>query len=119
VPDHRRIRARPTTISERRLIRAARRGDAAAQARLLALYEPMVRRIARRLDLLGGERDDLAQEARVGVVDAARTWDPGRGVPFRNFAWLCATREVGMAVSAARAGKHQILTAACSLERRA
>jgi hypothetical protein len=82
MPDHRCTRARPTTIWERRLIRAARRGDAASQARLLSIYEPMVRRIARTLYLPGGDRDDLAQEARVGVIDAARTWDPARGVPF-------------------------------------
>jgi RNA polymerase sigma factor (sigma-70 family) len=117
MPDHRCTRARPTTIWERRLIRAARRGDAASQARLLSIYEPMVRRIARTLYLPGGDRDDLAQEARVGVIDAARTWDPARGVPFSNFAWLCATREARMAVSAARARKHQVLNTACSLER--
>ena len=87
-------RPRPTTNWERRLIRSAGRGDAVAQARLLSLYEPMVRRIARRMFLPGGDRDDLAQEARVGVIDAARVWDPRRGVPFSSFAHLCAVREV-------------------------
>ena len=33
----------PTTVSERRLILAARRGDATAQARVLSQYEPMMR----------------------------------------------------------------------------
>src|SRR3954452_13056653 len=106
---------RSTSPSERRAILAARRGDAAAQARVLSQYEPMMRLIARRLYLPGGERDDLAQEARMGLVDAMRRWDPARGVPFSNFAWLCATREARNAVDAARAAKHHVLTMALPL----
>jgi len=105
-----------TTRAERRLILAARRGDATAQTRVCSQYEPMMRLIARRLYLPGGEPDDLAQEARVGLVEAVQTWDPTRGVPFSNFAWLCATREARSAINAARAHKHQLLTTAASLE---
>jgi RNA polymerase sporulation-specific sigma factor len=71
-----------------------------------------VRRIARSLYLLGGETDDLAQCARLGILDAIRAWDPERRVPFRSFAWLCAVREARMAVNSARAGKHQPLNGA-------
>jgi len=77
----------------------------------------MVRHIARRFFLPGGDREDLAQEARWGVTEAMRTWDGTRGVPFSSFAWLCATREARMAVSAATASKHRVLTAAQSLDR--
>ena len=65
-----------TSTRERRLIRAAKRGDRAAQAELLTNYAPMVRRIARSLYLPGGETDDLAQSARLGILDAIRAWDP-------------------------------------------
>jgi Sigma-70 region 2 len=68
----------PTSIAERRLLRAAKRGDRAAQAELLRRYEPLVRHIARTLYLPGGDADDLAQSARLGIVDAARAWDPKR-----------------------------------------
>ena len=101
-----------TPTWERRLIRAAKRGDHAAEARLLALYEPMVRCITAALYLPGGDRDDLDQEARIGILQAIRDWDPERRVPFRNFAWLCAVREAHMAVNAARARKHQPLNGA-------
>jgi RNA polymerase sporulation-specific sigma factor len=98
-----------TPIWERRLIRAAKRGDHAAESQLLTLYEPMVRCITATLYLPGGERDDLDQETRVGILQAIRDWDPERRVPFRCFAWLCAVREARMAVNAARARKHQPL----------
>src|SRR4051794_1614409 len=97
----------PTTDFERRLILAARRGDTTAQARVLSRYEPIIRLIARRLYLPGGEATDLAQEARIGLLDALRTWDPTCGVPFSNFAWLCAIRDARNAVRAARRHKHQ------------
>ena len=67
----------------------------------------MARRIAGSLYLPGGEREDLAQEARVGILGAIRAWDPGRSVPFRCFAWLCGLREANTAVNAARAAKHR------------
>jgi RNA polymerase sporulation-specific sigma factor len=104
-----------TTISERRLIRDARRGNRAAETRLIGLYEPMARYIALTHFMLGGERDDLAQHARLGILCAIHAWDPSRCVPFRSFAWLCAVRETRMAVNAARAGKHQPLNGARTL----
>src|SRR3954451_21956414 len=106
----------PTSEPERRLIRAARRGDATAQTRILAQYEPMMQRVARRLYLPGSEPEDLAQEARLALLDATRTWDPDRGVPFSNFAWMCATREARNALRAARRHKHHLLTTATRLE---
>ena len=106
-----------TPLWEQRLIRAAKRGDRDAEAQLLELYEPMVRRIAGSLYLPGGEREDLAQEARLGIFAAIRGWDSSRSVPFRCFAWLCALREANTAVSAARAAKHQPLNHARSLHR--
>ena len=105
----------PTAARERRLVLAAGRGDAGAQAELLHAYEPMVRHLAHRFYLPGGEPQDLAQQARIGVIDAARTWDPSSGVPFSSFAWLCATRDVQMLIATARAHKHEILTRAARL----
>ena len=104
-----------TAIVERRLIRDAKRGDRSAEARLIELYEPMARYIAMTHFMPGGERDDLAQHARLGILGAIHAWDPRRRVPFRSFAWLCAVREARMAVSAARAGKHQPLNDARGL----
>ena len=63
----------------------------------------------------GGESDDLAQHARLGVVYALRAWDPCRRVPFSSLAWLCAVRETRRAANAARAGKHQPLNGARAL----
>jgi len=111
-----RTQPHPTSGRERRLIADAKRGDQMAQVRLLAEYEPMVRKMSRQFKLPGGERDDLAQEARWGVVEAMRAWDAERGVPFHVFAKLCAIHEVQMAVTSASSRKHRVLTQAVELD---
>jgi DNA-directed RNA polymerase specialized sigma24 family protein len=117
MPDNFRLHTRPTPAWERRLIAAARRGDARAQARLLRQYDPLVQRLAHTFYLPGSEREDLAQEARIGIlIEAVRGWNPDCGVPFSAFAFLCATRETRVAVYSARAKKHEVLTAATRMD---
>jgi RNA polymerase sporulation-specific sigma factor len=108
-------RSGPTSLAERRLIRAARRGDRAAQAELLRRHEPMVRHVSRCFRLPGGDSDDLEQHVRLAILDAARDWDPKRRVPFRAFAWICAVRAARLAVKSALAGKHRPVNQALAL----
>src|SRR3954468_23642148 len=105
-----------TSLQERRVIARAKCGDRKAQAALLARYEPMVWRIARSVYMPGGDVDDLAQGARLAILDAARCWDPARRVPFRSFAYLCAVREAQMEVKSARSGRHKALNDAYPLD---
>jgi RNA polymerase sporulation-specific sigma factor len=102
--------------AERRLVRAAMRGDRRARNELVARYEPLVRAIVARYFLPGGEREDLAQHGRVGVVIAIGDWDPARGVPFRHFAAMCVRHQVHTALSRAGSARHALLTCADSLD---
>ena len=55
-------------------------------------YEPLVQRVVWKLRLPRGcEREDLAQEARVGLLAAIRAWRPERG-PFPAFADRCVIK---------------------------
>jgi RNA polymerase sporulation-specific sigma factor len=98
----------------RRLIRAARRGDGRAENELACRYEPLVQHIVRTLKLPRWcERDDLAQEARLGLLAAMRAWRPERGA-FPAFARLCVQNEALLAVIAASRQKHRALNLAVS-----
>lgn len=98
------------------LIDAAQRGDPVAERELLRRYEPLVQRVVRKVRLPPGcEREDLAQEARVGLVAAIRAWQPARG-PFAALADRCVTNQVLLAVEAACRRKHQLLSRATSLD---
>ena len=100
----------------RRLVQAAQRGDRRAADEVVRRYEPLVQRAVRRLKLpLWCHAEDLAQEARLGVVMALRSWRPERGA-FPAFAQRCVRNQVLFAVISASRQKHQALNLAVSLE---
>jgi len=99
-----------------RLLEAAQHGDLDALEQLARLYEPLVQRVVWKLKLpLGCEREDLAQEARVGLLAAIRAWRPERG-PFPAFADRCVSNQALLALQAAAAHKHQVLSRAIRLD---
>lgn len=100
----------------RRLLEAAQRGDSRAQEELVRRYEPLVQRVVWALTPPRGcEREDLVQEARMGLLAAIRAWRPERG-PFPALADRCVRNQALLAVKAARRHKQQILSHAISLE---
>lgn len=107
----------PPRSTQPRLIEAAQHGDAAAIDHLVRRYDPLVQRVVWRVKPPRGcEREDLAQEARIGLIAAIRAWQPERG-PFPAFADRCVTNQTLLAVEAAARKKHQILSRAVSLDR--
>jgi RNA polymerase sporulation-specific sigma factor len=103
------------TGTQRRLLKAAQQGDRAAIEQLLRRYERLIWRLVWSLHPPPGcEREDLAQEARIGLLAAIRAWRPERG-PFPAFASHCVRNQALLAVKAAARHKHQLLTRAISL----
>src|SRR5947209_20417395 len=106
----------PAGSTRRWLVQAAQHGDAAAQEQLLRQYEPLVRSVVWKLRLPRGcEREDLAQEARIGLLAAIRAWQPERGA-FPAFAERCVYNQALLAVHAGARRKHQLLSRAVSLD---
>ena len=91
------------------LARAAQAGDDLALRALVARYVPVARRAGRRWFLAGGDRDDVEQEALIGLCEAVRDYDPEQGSSFRSFAELCVSRQVLTAVRGATRHKHRPL----------
>jgi RNA polymerase sporulation-specific sigma factor len=103
------------TGTQRRLLEAAQQGDRAAIEQLLRRYERLIWRVVWSLRPPPGcQREDLAQEARIGLLAAIRAWRPERG-PFPAFASHCVRIQALLAVKAAARHKHQFLTRAISL----
>lgn len=79
-------------------------------------FEPLVQRVVWKLRLpTGCERDDLAQEARLGLLSAIRAWRPERG-PFPAFADRCVRNQALLALESACRHKQQVLSLAMSLD---
>ncbi len=103
------------TGTQRRLLEAAQQGDRVAIEQLLRRYERLIWRVVWSLHPPPGcEREDLAQEARIGLLAAIRAWQPQRG-PFPAFAARCVRNQALLAVKVAARHKHQFLTRAISL----
>jgi len=109
--------APPGGAIQRRLLEAAQHGDRTAIEQLLRRYERLVWRVVWSLrPPMGCERDDLAQEARIGLLAAIRAWRPERG-PFPAFADRCVQNQTLLAIQAAARHKHQLLSHAISFDR--
>jgi RNA polymerase primary sigma factor len=74
------------TARERRLVRAAQRGDRRARERLVGAHLGLVRSIARRYRGLGLPLEDLVQEGSIGLLDAIARYDPRSDVELGTFA---------------------------------
>jgi RNA polymerase sporulation-specific sigma factor len=78
-------------------------------------YLPLVRRKGRAYFLVGGDHQDVEQEALIGLYEAVRGYSAAAGVPFRAFAELCVTRQVVAAIRGATRRKHRALNSYVSI----
>jgi RNA polymerase sigma-B factor len=77
------------------LLRAYHRtGDAEARERLVQLYLPLVRALARRYANRGEAHEDLVQVGSIGLIQAIDRFDPERGSDFASFAIPTITGEI-------------------------
>lgn len=86
-------------VRRRRLLRACRRGDRGAEARLVEEYLPLLRHIAAQYRGYGLAQDDLVQEGAIGLLDAIARYDPGRGRPFDSYARFRIRRMIKRALT--------------------
>jgi len=91
-------------------------GDPAALDVLLTRYRRFAASRSRSYFLIGGDADDLEQEALIGLYKAVRDYRPDHGVDFRPFADLCITRQVLSAIKVANRQKNQPLSTSISLQ---
>jgi RNA polymerase primary sigma factor len=84
--------------TERKLLRAAKRGDCEARRRIVASKLRLVRAIASRYRALGLPVDDLVQEGTIGLVEAIDRYDPRRG-DFDTFARFRIRRAIRNALT--------------------
>ncbi|MEX2503538.1 MAG: RNA polymerase sporulation sigma factor SigH [Egicoccus sp.] len=108
---------RPTGLADEALVDRVRGGDEQAANELLLRYRGFARARVRNYFLVGGDREDVVQEAMIGLFKAIRDFEPGSGTSFRSFAELCITRQVLSAIRSATRHKHGPLNSSVSLDR--
>ena len=112
------LRSVPTyPCTDEDLVALARAGDEQALGELMVAFRAFARSRARAYFLLGAEREDVVQEAMIGLYKAVRDFDPERETSFRAFADVCVKRQVLTAVKTASRHKHGPLNDYVSLWR--
>ncbi len=76
---------------------------------IIARYRRFARAKARGYFLIGGDSDDVEQEALIGLYKAVRDFRAEHQASFRAFAELCIKRQIITAIKTATRQKHQPL----------
>lgn len=77
------------------ILRLKDSADAAAWSSFLAIYRPVVYRLARSRGLQDADADDLAQQVFVSIARAVERWEPAAdGPPFRAWLYRIAHNEI-------------------------
>lgn len=85
--------------SESLILRMKDPADAAAWSAFLAIYRPVVYRLARSRGLQDADADDLAQQVFVSIARSVASWAPAAdGPPFRAWLYRIAHNEILKAI---------------------
>jgi RNA polymerase sporulation-specific sigma factor len=98
-----------TDLADAELAARFQAGDRASLEVLVDRYRRFARAKSRGYFLVGGDADDIGQEALIGLYKAARDFRPEHLASFRAFAELCITRQIITAIKMATRQKHQPL----------
>ncbi len=96
-------------MTDAELVQLALDGDKNAERELLERYTPLVKSVAARIFLFGGEREDLVQEGMVGLCSAIHSYDAGYGANFSTYAYACVRNAVADYVKKLRGAKYSAL----------
>ena len=102
-------------LSDEDIIALIRNNDSDAMDYMLNRYKNLVRKKAKALYLIGGDKDDLIQEGMIGLYKAIRDYNPGKDTSFHNFADLCISRQIYSAIKASNRKKNLPLNTYVSL----
>jgi RNA polymerase sporulation-specific sigma factor len=104
-----------TDLADTELAARFQDGDHLALEMLIDRYRRFARAKSRGYFLVGGDADDIEQEALIGLYKAARDFRPTHETGFRAFAELCITRQIITAIKTATRQKHRPLNQYVSL----
>ena len=68
-----------------RIVNRAKAGNEAAFKKLLKMVEPDLKKIAPHFFIVGGDKEDVMQELRLGVFKAVNSYDCTKDTTFKNF----------------------------------
>lgn len=90
------------------LVLRAKNGEESAVEEIVAQYKGLIRAVANKFFLVGGDKDDLLQEGMLGLYFAILNFDQTKG-SFPSFVKLCVIRQIIDAVKRDSSDKNKAL----------
>lgn len=90
------------------LVEIAQQGNDEAINEIFEKYQKFLFHKAHKYFIIGGDKEDLIQEARIGLMKAIRAYDSSKA-SFKTFASLCITRQILTTVSSYNTMKYRAL----------
>lgn len=95
--------------TDEELIDMYRAGDEAISEYLIIKYMPLIRKKTNTMYLIGGEKEDLIQEAMISILKAIRGYTQDKDASFFTFAENCLENGLKTALDKSNRKKHQPL----------
>lgn len=96
-------------LTDEKIIELVHSDDEGAIDFLMEKYKNMIRKKARTLFLIGGDKDDLIQEGMIGLYKAIRDYKEEKNTSFYTFADLCVSRQMYTAIKTSNRRKNMPL----------
>lgn len=101
--------------TDNELIEKIRKGEEQAEKAFYSRYTYIVKKIASSFFILGADKDDLFQEAMIGLFKAVKSYDYEINNNFKHFAELCIRRQIITAIRKSNSYKKNLLNNSISL----
>lgn len=93
-------------------IKNAQQGNEIAIQEIFFKFKDIIQMRTKNYFFYGGDRDDVIQEAMIGLLKAINGYDEKKTASFTTFAILCIKRQIISAIKSSNAGKNKILNMA-------
>lgn len=104
-----------TNLTDEELIAKCKSGDAVGIEEIFSRYKFLLEKISRSYFLLGSDKEDLLQEAMIGLYKAILSFDKNQNASFKTFAILCIRRNILSAIKKSNSQKNKTLNECLSL----
>ena len=95
-----------------KIIFDAKAGDLEATEEIFKNFEKILLYHGKKYFIPGGNKDDIFQEASIGLIQAIRSYDKNKKQSFENFAFLCIKRQLIGVIRNSNCGKNKFLNTA-------
>lgn len=94
------------------LIQRAKAGSEEAIQEIFKLFQGIMFLKTKKYFFYGGDREDVLQEAMIGLLKAINGYEAKKQASFKTFAILCIKRQLISAIKSSNSGKYRILNMA-------